>query len=157
MSLTIGTPKHGPPALDRPDAQHAGTIHQCRHNVALARLHAMLTDNHVTRENGHGSQGGVRYAQAEEAATGADGNGFAWDGLKGAPSGLSTADVIRQGLVRIISEVEAMGALTCHPLPPAGPDSLSDAPPRRRKRRDGLSIFDEPMPALGRGLMSAPR
>jgi hypothetical protein len=65
-----------------------------------------------------------------------------------APTGLSTADVIRQGLIRIISEVEAMGSLTCHPLPPATQQWLQDAPPRRRKsreRRTGLSLFEEPL------------
>jgi hypothetical protein len=61
-------------------------------------------------------------------------------------TGRPVSQVVRQGLIRVVSEAEALGSFTWHQLPPAGPDLLSDALPPRRKRRTGLRMFDDPVP-----------
>lgn len=44
-------------------------------------------------------------------------------------TGLAVSDLVRQGLVRIVTEAEAVGSIACHPLPPAGVCLLGDASP----------------------------
>lgn len=67
-----------------------------------------------------------------------------------ASAGLSVSALVRQGLIRIITEAEAAGSLTCYPVPPAGPTPLDESPARPvhvSASRSRFRTFEEMMDA----------
>jgi hypothetical protein len=71
--LPVGTAEDWPATLHRPHAEHAGAIYKRGYHITVLGLFPVLTDDHLTGEQGHGAKGRVRNTDGEHAWAAADG------------------------------------------------------------------------------------